>query len=157
MLFNAKGRLNRKPFICRIACVWIISGVLHCLAILINDAAKNFAGIPPEYLSYLIPEMWPLILAILVVTLVILLATVFIIWWEVVLYIRRLHDLNLSGWWFAVTIPCYFTLLIDNLAFSVILWTFNLGTLFVLCALKGTRGPNRFDEDPLPDHTSYFA
>lgn len=153
MLFSAKGRLNRKFFIWRIACVWVISGVLYGLSLLIDHAAQNFEGMPLEYLRYAIPEFWPLILALAVAALSILLIMVFLIWWEVVLYIRRLHDLNLSGWWVLVTVPCYFTPLVSNMPLNIGLWVLNLGTLLILCIVRGSRGANRFDADP----ASYFA
>ena len=47
--------------------------------------------------------------------------------------VRRLHDNNVSGWWF--------------LSFLVPI----LGTIVMLfwCCSKGTTGPNRFGDDPL--------
>lgn len=53
--------------------------------------------------------------------------------------IRRLHDRNMSGWWLLLAfIP-------------------NLGqlALFILYALPGTAGPNRFGPDPLGDDTNW--
>ena len=53
--------------------------------------------------------------------------------------IRRLHDRNMSGWWLLLAfIP-------------------NIGqlALFVLYALPGTTGPNRFGPDPLGDDTDW--
>jgi uncharacterized membrane protein YhaH (DUF805 family) len=47
--------------------------------------------------------------------------------------IKRLHDINLSGWWFLALIPL-----------SVV-----PGTLLVLGSIRGTKGPNRFGPDPL--------
>lgn len=157
MLFSAKGRLNRKPFIGRIACVWIITGVLYCLNVLLNQALRDLTDVPPEYFRYIPPEMWLVILAALIIVLVILLLVVFVVWWEVVLYIRRLHDINLSGWWVLVTVPCYFTQLVNNLPLAIALWVLNLGTLLLLCVIKGTCGPNRFGENSLSDHTSCFV
>ena len=46
--------------------------------------------------------------------------------------IRRLHDLDRTGWWFLI-------------AFTVI----GLILLFVWYCMKGTTGPNRYGPDPL--------
>lgn len=48
------------------------------------------------------------------------------------LQVRRLHDLNLSGWW----------LLVDLLPYL------GWAAMIVLLLLPGTRGPNRFGADP---------
>ncbi len=49
--------------------------------------------------------------------------------------VRRLHDLDKSGWWaLLLLVP-----LIGGLI------------LFIFCCLKGTEGSNRFGEDPVVD------
>lgn len=68
---------------------------------------------------------------------------------SVAVTVRRLHDRDLSGWWYlgvviAGQIPFVGPLL-------------NLGFLVVMC-LPGTPGPNRFGEDPKdPTHAEVFA
>jgi uncharacterized membrane protein YhaH (DUF805 family) len=47
--------------------------------------------------------------------------------------IRRLHDLDRSGWW-------YFLVLIPIVGWIILL---------IWCCTKGTEGPNRFGPDPL--------
>jgi len=54
--------------------------------------------------------------------------------------VRRLHDRNMSGWWYLGFI------LISNIPYLGLV--FALGW-FVLMSLKGTEGPNRFGRDPL--------
>ena len=49
--------------------------------------------------------------------------------------VRRLHDTNRTGWWMLVII------------IPAIGWII----LLVLMAMEGTRGPNRFGPDPLPE------
>ena len=49
---------------------------------------------------------------------------------------RRLHDRDLAAWWLLVILIPGFGQLI----------------LLILCALPGTRGPNRFGPDPLQDN-----
>lgn len=52
---------------------------------------------------------------------------------SVAVLIRRLHDLDRSGWWaLFMFLPILGTLL-----------------LLVFCVMKGTEGPNRFGPDPL--------
>jgi len=52
---------------------------------------------------------------------------------SVAVLIRRLHDLDRTGWWaLFMFLPILGTLL-----------------LLVFCVMKGTEGPNRFGPDPL--------
>lgn len=54
--------------------------------------------------------------------------------------VRRLHDRDMSGWWYLGFVALSFIPVVGKLI--------NLATL-VLYALKGTAGPNRFGRDPL--------
>lgn len=58
---------------------------------------------------------------------------------SVAVNVRRLHDRNLSAWW-------YLGFIALNVV-PVIGWGSNIAYL-VLMALPGTSGPNRFGEDP---------
>ncbi|WP_151719146.1 DUF805 domain-containing protein [Gemmobacter serpentinus] len=62
--------------------------------------------------------------------------------------IRRLHDRNISGWWFlGLMLLCMIPIL--NLAIML--------AMLVLMLLPGTAGPNRFGADPLaPQGTGIF-
>jgi uncharacterized membrane protein YhaH (DUF805 family) len=59
---------------------------------------------------------------------------------SIAIVVRRLHDMNFSGWWYlgyvGVSLVPYF----QGVAF--------LGFMVFLC-LRGTAGPNRFGPDPL--------
>jgi uncharacterized membrane protein YhaH (DUF805 family) len=48
--------------------------------------------------------------------------------------VRRLHDIDRSGWWLLI--------LLLPVAGAIV--------LFVFMCLRGTAGPNRFGEDPVP-------
>ena len=48
---------------------------------------------------------------------------------------RRMHDLDKSGWWQLIAI------------IPIVGWIW----YFILTVLEGTRGPNRFGEDPITD------
>lgn len=50
----------------------------------------------------------------------------------IALGVRRLHDVNASGWWYLLAI----------------LPLVNLGLLLFLLLKPGTDGPNRFGDDP---------
>lgn len=63
--------------------------------------------------------------------------------------VRRLHDRDLSGWWYLGAVAASLIPLVGFLA-SV--------ALFVLLLLPGTRGPNRFGPDPKdPFESEVFA
>lgn len=54
--------------------------------------------------------------------------------------VRRLHDRNLSGWWYLASIIAGMIPVVGALA-SI--------ALLVVCALRGTPGPNKYGADPL--------
>lgn len=59
--------------------------------------------------------------------------------------VRRLHDRNLSGWWYLGMIVASFVPLIGGLASIAYL---------VVMLLPGTDGPNRFGPDPKDPHSA---
>ncbi|MBC7491651.1 MAG: DUF805 domain-containing protein [Novosphingobium sp.] len=79
--------------------------------------------------------------------------------WSVLMFVpnaavsvRRLHDRNLSGWWYAGVLVCNFAPYVRALS--------SIGGLvfLVIMCLEGTRGPNRFGPDPKgPAHQDVFA
>ena len=84
--------------------------------------------------------------------------------------IRRLHDIERSGWWVAPSI-C-FTIIAtvstvvsaitesNNVAFSIIDWVAIIGNLGMVAWLgfaKGTKGPNKYGPDPLVDDTVFCS
>jgi uncharacterized membrane protein YhaH (DUF805 family) len=48
-------------------------------------------------------------------------------------YVRRIHDVNRSGWWILISVT------IIGILFPLLYWSVK----------KGTEGPNRFGDDPL--------
>lgn len=106
--FNADGRLNRKPFIIR----WLILSVIAlCLDLLAPMAGMDFTV--RSFISAV--------------------EFIFISVPSIMLMIRRLHDLNRSGWWWLLLIVPFI----------------NLALIIYILFFKGTVGPNRFGEDPL--------
>ncbi len=84
------------------------------------------------------------------------------------LYARRLHDINLSGWWqlyyclFGLVSVILFLLLIYNVAVTQTVLIF-IGIILLACAIspiyflskKGTAGDNRFGADPLAEENPH--
>ncbi|KQZ95014.1 hypothetical protein ASD74_13545 [Rhizobium sp. Root564] len=64
---------------------------------------------------------------------------------QIALAVRRLHDRNLSGWWYLGFIIAWFVPYLNLLAII---------TLIVLFAFPGTKGLNRFGPDPLNPQSS---
>lgn len=81
--------------------------------------------------------------------------------------VRRLHDLNLSGWWYLLFILCYvalhlaaftghYQLIISVAIFALIFYI----AIIVLLAWPGTKGANRFGINPIEDlegHYNYYT
>lgn len=106
--YNADGRLNRKPYIIRFL---ILYTVAFCIGVIANLTGLDVtAGVVIKGILF-----------------------VFVGIPSVMIMIRRLHDLNRTGWWWI---------------FSVIPFI-NLFMLVYLLCFKGTVGPNRFGPDPL--------
>lgn len=57
-------------------------------------------------------------------------------------FVRRLHDRGMSGWWLAGVIILNFIPILNMLSF------FGYIGLLVICALLGQEGPNRWGPDP---------
>ena len=64
----------------------------------------------------------------------------------IAVHIRRLHDRNMSGWWYLGFVL---------LGMIPVVGIFASIALIVICCLKGTEGENRFGPDPLAE--SYDA
>lgn len=71
--------------------------------------------------------------------------------------VRRLHDRNKSGWWLLLFLflPTLLNTLAgaggdEGAAFALIGLPFSIWGLIEIGILRGTIGPNRFGEDPLP-------
>ena len=104
--FTFEGRLNRQPYVQAVLFIWVISAVLGWL---VNSSSSTLVALLTGIIS--------LAMAVAAIS----------------LGIRRLHDLDKSGWWFLIA-------LIPLIGFF-----FQLYLLFA----KGTEGYNSFGEDPL--------
>ncbi|MET0971370.1 MAG: DUF805 domain-containing protein [Tardiphaga sp.] len=70
--------------------------------------------------------------------------TIILFWPFVAVFIKRLHDINLSGWWWFGTLAIPFVAAIVRLSPT----TGFIIMLVVLGSLSGSNGPNRFGPPP---------
>ena len=158
-LFSFKGRINRKRYWLSYAAFIGVVVAIGLLSALISVALGTGVG-----LAALGPGADLVNLAGVVVggllLLFLLVAGVFMVWFLLALYAKRLHDRNRSGWFMALGIPGSVWLLLgslnphlsDEIWFLLGILVLHLAPLWfsIECAfLRGTVGPNRFGEDPL--------
>lgn len=112
LFFTSKGRLNRKSYIYRSIflslVLFVVQGVLTFAANTIGALELLFAVVAFGF-------------------------SLFDFVSNIMMGVRRLHDLDLSGWWMLLLcVP------LINLFFAIYIYFF-----------KGTEGPNQYGEDPL--------
>lgn len=79
--------------------------------------------------------------------------------------VRRLHDTDRSGWWILLPAPGYVALIAGVVSINPTLIMVGGGlaaiagiVLLVFFVMEGTKGPNRFGEDPKGvNHSEVFA
>lgn len=115
MFFSTKGRLNRQPYILRILGLNLIEAFIMLVGILAYGTF--YQDLMPEAV---VDEMraWMGLIMLFPCAM---------------LMIRRLHDLNRSGWWFLIILIPYVNFLL----------------LIAALFIKGTKGPNKYGPDPL--------
>jgi len=125
--FSYEGRLNRKPYFLRYLGVIILSfivGMIWGIALNVSDLLTILFTLP-------IIVFW-------------LAGVVFMLFQS----IKRLHDLNKSGWYLLIRLASF----IPFIGFFIVL-AFDL----YLFLVKGTEGPNQFGPDPLnPNGDGYI-
>ena len=114
LFFAFSGRLNRKAYWYRAIVLYLtglVSFIILGAALEISDT--NALGYP-----------------FIIVAFVVMMCSYVGLW---CLCVRRMHDLDKSGWWLLL-----FCLPLVNIWLSIL-----------ICFIKGTEGPNRYGEDPL--------
>lgn len=112
LFFTSKGRLNRKSYIYRSI---FLSLVLSVIQAVLTFASNTICALE-------------LLFAVLL-----LVSGIFGVVASIMMLARRLHDLDLSGWWMLLLcVP------LINLFFAIYFYFF-----------KGTEGPNQYGDDPL--------
>jgi uncharacterized membrane protein YhaH (DUF805 family) len=129
--FSPKGRINRKLF-------WLGPNNLEVWFLVLNLVTLGIFGVLSLILIYipiiknykeLSKEVEPIVLLFPIVNLIYIRAVV---------HIKRLHDLNKSGWIYLV-----------GIVLSMLLPLLYLIYILYVGAFKGTQGSNRFGEDSL--------
>lgn len=137
--FTFNGRMNRKPFFMRVMMLGALSIFLVLYIITVEPALKadplHFTTNVRHYIIFWVVYI-PLVIS------------------GISLGVRRLHDMNMNGWWMLLSVGAFFgstdfgnnsiNLIVSGL--GVIAQMFNI----VLLVRRGTRGPNRYGEDPIP-------
>ena len=113
--FNLKGRTTRSEWL-----LWRLIRIFVYLVIKTFEDLIKSKELPPAF--YLI------LVIISIITL----------WINISFDVRRLHDIDFSGWW----------ILLNFIPFV------SLSFFFILAIKKGTHGPNSFGADPLQQKQS---
>ena len=121
--FQLKGRANRKEYVIFVAIYFILESIMDITELTIKqDLLKMF-------------------ITITIITVLAYLAIP-----SITIIVRRLHDLNLSGFWIFLDIPIIMILYLlkhQNIGITVS-WIASL----ILLLFKGTKGTNKYGEEP---------
>lgn len=134
--FSFKGRLNRKPFLMRL----MMLGVISIFFVLIVINAEPHLKEDPAHFGQNVRQS--LVFWVYYIPLIIS---------SISLGVRRLHDLNLSGWWMllgagAMLGSTDFGNSQINLAAAILFYVSQLFNVFLIF-FRGTKGANRYGED----------
>ena len=139
-VFTIQGRLNRKPYI---ILSFALTVTLLFILMLFEQAKEKFIIMNESDFISKVSESDIDIILLVVLLIIALVVLIFI--GNVTLSIRRLHDLNLSGWWYMLI------LILTNLSNSTILDLIALGFYIYLIFKRGTAGENKYGADPLSE------
>ena len=114
--FSLKGRATRSE--------WALWKLIMVLVPLVIKTFKDLIK------SKELPPAFYLILVII---------SIITLWINISFDVRRLHDIDFSGWW----------ILLNFIPFV------SLSFFFILAIKKGTQGSNSFGKDPLQQEQSY--
>jgi len=136
LFLSLRGRISRQEY-------WLgYIGVIVLYIVLINVLTPVFVDWQRPYRTWWYRDeldaamAWPKVW----------LAAAFT-WPMATLYVKRLHDMNLSGWWlFAMPLLSWLATTLNASPLQFTMWACIVG----LGLLPGTHGDNRFGSDPLP-------
>lgn len=121
--FQLKGRANRKEYVIFVAIYFILESIIDITELTIKqDLLKMF------------------------ITITIIAVLAYLAIPSITIIVRRLHDLNLSGFWIFLDIPIIMILYLlkhQNIGITVS-WIVSL----ILLLFKGTKGTNKYGEEP---------
>ena len=123
-----KGRISRQEFSLGFFSLVLVDILVIRIGIKLDSAPRYYTNTPPDDgISFmrmlLIASLWPFAAII----------------------VKRLHDLNVSGWWALAILG------VPHLAgtLHVKYWIPYLAIMATLSVLPGSKGDNRFGRDPL--------
>jgi len=133
--FSMKGRISRQEF-------WWGYAATFVFLFLVRWKLEDLF----IYLRRPMDGLWYRDELEFVIALPKILAPLIVIWSLTVIHVKRLHDINLSGWWLPVmTAAC-----VGGASMSTHLLSFGFtGVLAVIGVFPGMQGGNRFGADPL--------
>lgn len=135
LVFNGKGRMCRRDFIMFNTIFYAIGGVV-CAIYLLGLHLIGFFEIDPETNPMTNSQMFALVGLVFIVLLLYLVPFLAM---GIFASIRRLHDINLSGWW----ILLFMLISLISRGFGG-----TLCTIFLMVK-KGSVGENKYGVDPL--------
>ncbi|MDE8343577.1 MAG: DUF805 domain-containing protein [Acidocella sp.] len=141
VLFEFKGRVHRWPFLGLSILNTVISGSLLVLGVLLMERGKHIQNLPLEIFG---------------VFTVFFMFCIFM-WVGLALQVKRLHDMNLSGYYVLGFIFISGLCSVMNIALpGVEIVGTAINVLFgcILLFTPGTQGPNKFDGDSFKDQRS---
>ncbi len=149
-VYTYHGRMPRKPFIILNLIFW--SYVLLLYGLFKSEIIFQFSGGSLSFTSpfqlHIVPsEAFSVIFFLLGLTWLIFNILLFI--FMIFQTVRRLHDINRSGWWWLVTLITIniFSMNTPSGVLTVPL-PFGLVLDVILCIADGTVGPNQYGADP---------
>ncbi len=136
LFLSLRGRISRQEY-------WLgYFGVIVLYIVLINVLTPVFVDWQRPYRTWWYRDeldaamAWPKVW----------LAAAFT-WPMATLYVKRLHDMNVSGWWLvAMPLLSWLASTLNASSLQYTMWA----CIFGLGMLPGTRGDNQFGSDPLP-------
>jgi uncharacterized membrane protein YhaH (DUF805 family) len=141
------GRSRRKEFWMYTLGVFILYVVMVILFFVLGGSALMSMGSNPAGMAGAIMSMGAFGLIFLLVWLALLIPTIAVT-------IRRLHDTDRSGWWlgalFGLAILMQIAARMSSALYMIVALAYLALAiaLLVFYCLEGTKGPNRFGEDP---------
>lgn len=139
--FRFKGRVGRKGFWAYSLTAMLLMGFAFYVVLMATFGGRLRSGLDAAE-------------AMLIGLIVLFALQVLLAWTSCAVVAKRWHDRGRSGWWSLIIVMPYLALPLDFAASGVEIvleLAFALGGLWTLveCGfLKGTKGPNRYGDDP---------
>jgi uncharacterized membrane protein YhaH (DUF805 family) len=127
---SLRGRISRQEFRLGYFGLAIVNGLLIRILLAITVPAVRYYSDRRE-LDY--ADHWPVLFVILIT-----------MWPLTAICVKRLHDLNVSGWWMLSALGISYV----SSALHVSGWIIVLLAVALLSLIPGSSGNNRFGRDP---------